>query len=79
MWPPETASWSYKNTYKIYGTLLFEHFYSTELGEDFLENVLSSHTADLETKLQLFIRYENRKFNHTQDQIVKLVEMFTPF
>lgn len=69
MWPPEIASWSYKNSYKLYGTILFEHFYSTELGNDFLGRVLSKHGCKFEEKLKLFIEFESNKNNLLPDTI----------
>lgn len=69
MWPPELASWSYKNTYKLYGSVLFEHFYSEELGNDFLENIITNHTADMDEKLQLFKKYESIKNGHSENMI----------
>jgi hypothetical protein len=29
-WPPEKCPWSYKNSKKSYGTMLFESFYSVD-------------------------------------------------
>ncbi|CAD8155749.1 unnamed protein product [Paramecium pentaurelia] len=79
MWPPETASWSYKNTYKIYGTILFEQFYSTELEEDFLDEVLANHTLEYDQKFQLFVKYESKKFKHSIDLFDKFKDIFQPY
>ena len=51
MWPPELASWSYKNSFKLYGTVMFEQFYSVELGPDFLGDVLSRHSNSMDEKI----------------------------
>lgn len=64
MWPPELASWSYKNTYKLYGTVLYESFYSENLGPDFLEQVITKHTSSMDDKVSLMAKYEELKWGH---------------
>lgn len=72
MWPPESASWSYKNSYKlflfvhdfrVYGTVLFESVFSKDkLQDDFLEQVIHSVESDMDSKLNLFYMMENRMY-----------------
>ena len=64
-WPPAPGcDLSFKNPYKLYGTILFENVHSRNLlfglpKDSLLESCLSCINSDFNTKLQLFKIVEN--------------------
>ncbi|CAD8179326.1 unnamed protein product [Paramecium octaurelia] len=70
------AEMSYKTNQKYFGTVFFEQVYSQELGSQFLDRALVYDKKDFNVKFKQFLKYEKLKFNHSSEQIHKLMDHF---